>query len=194
MYFNIPGSRNANHKKGYCADGARSVEPKPLKNKNQGNFDDTVNHNNHNSCAPGGNNTDTGDDLNAGSGSGNSTQAEEDSIRFNDLSPPQWPQPQGIFGMGIAFDPETFLRTVRDLFEKIADHEARNLDSTIPYEYTLEDIAFSHMLRSRTEIIDGHTFFRLYDLTLTSGSAYEPLISDLVVKGHPGRYLRIDCL
>ncbi len=82
------------------------------------------------------------------------------------------------------------------LYEKIADHEARELDPAIPYkiEYMLEDIAFSHMLRSRTETINEHTFFRLYDLNLSSGSAFDSLISDFVVQGHPGRYLRIDCL
>lgn len=59
--------------------------------------------------------------------------------------------------MGNTFDPENFLRTVRNLFEKIVDHETHNSDLAIPYVYTLEDIAFSHMLRFRTEIIDWLT-------------------------------------
>lgn len=187
MYVKCPGSKNSNHKKGYCADGARSIEPK--KGKGQADSNSTLDDSNnaHATVNAGG-----GDDDSI-AGSGNGTR-NEDTVRFNDILPPQWPQPQGIFKLGNAFDPENFLRTVRDLFEKIADHEAHNSNPAIPYEYTLEDIAFSHMLRSRTEIIDGHTFFRLYDLTLSSGSAYEPLIFDMVVDGHSGRYLRIDCL
>ena len=145
-----PGNKSANHRKGYCADGAPAVYKGP--------------------GLPGGQEAPA------------------------NLFLPEWPQPQGIFKTGSAFDPPKFLLAVRDLYEKIADHEARDLNPAIPYEYTLEDMAFSKMLRSRTEIIDEHTYFRLYDLTLSSGSAYESLVLNMVFDGHPGRYLCIDCL
>lgn len=139
-----PGNKNANHRKGYCADGAPSVYK--------------------------------------GTGLPDGQDAPPNLLL------PEWPQPQGIFKTGSAFDPPNFLLAVRDLYEKIADHEVHN--PGIPFEYNLEDQAFSRMLQARAITSDDHTYFWLYDLPFTTGSAHESLIADIQGK----RCLRMDCL
>lgn len=106
--------------------------------------------------------------------------------------PPDWPQPQDIFSTGKLFNPTSFLRTVRDLYEKIADHAARNPET--PFETSLEEQAFLNMVSARKAVVEnGCTFFRLYEnLECTPDSGCESLVSEL--EGHSGRYLRIDCL
>lgn len=177
MYF--PGNKKANHKKGYCADGARSTEPK--KKKDQPIGEDNAGHTsamgNRDSTIVGNFDTDN-------NSSGGCTTVAQDS----DVLAP-WPQPPGIFITGNMFDPAKFLFAVRDLYEKVADHRAHN-NSDIPCDYTLEDQAFSQMLGARTKIIDKHSFFHLFDLTFTSGNAYE----SMVVEHEGRRYLRMDCL
>lgn len=107
-------------------------------------------------------------------------------------TPPDWPQPQDIFSMGKLFNPTTFLCTVRDLYEKIADHTTRNPD--IPFETSLEEQAFLKMVNTRKAVVKNDcTFFQLYEnLQFIPGSGCESLVSEL--EGHSGRYLRIDCL
>lgn len=140
-----PGNKNANHRKGYCADGAPSVYKGPV------------------------------------------PTADGQEIHPNSLLP-EWPQPQGIFKAGNTFDPTRFLLAVRDLYEKVADHEIHN--PGIAFEYSLEDQAFSRMLQARAIPEDGHTYFWLYDLTFTTGSAHESLVAEIDGK----RCLRMDCL
>lgn len=181
MYF--PGNKKANHKKGYCADGARSTEPKNKKGQPTG--EDSAGH-----ISAMGDRDSTVANYNAGSNevdnnsSGNCTTVAQDS----DVLAP-WPQPPGIFITGNMFDPAKFLFAVRDLYEKVADHRAHN-NSDIPCDYTLEDQAFSQMLSARTKIIDEHSYFWLFDLTFASGNAYE----SMVVEHEGRRYLRMDCL
>lgn len=175
MYF--PGNKKANHKKGYCADGARSTDPNKKKGQitsGEGSTGDIPTMGDYN----GGN---SGNDE--ANDAGKTATAEDLDV----LAP--WPQPPGIFITGNMFNPAKFLFAVRDLYEKVADHRAHN-NSDIPYEYTLEDQAFSQMLSARTKVIDEHSYFRLFDLTFTSGSTYKTMVVE-----HEGRhYLRMDCL
>ncbi|KAF9475045.1 hypothetical protein BDN70DRAFT_814702 [Pholiota conissans] len=106
---------------------------------------------------------------------------------------PVWPQPQGIFSDGKYFNPEQFLLTVRDLYERVVEQRTTSAATGSPsaVDFRLEDHAFSQMFTSRTRTVDGHTYFRLYhDLELNGTITSESLIS--TIEGH--RYLRIDCL
>jgi hypothetical protein len=104
-------------------------------------------------------------------------------------SPPQWPQPQGIFIAGIQFNPEKFLFTVRDIYERVVDGA---MNGTTAAALSLEDQAFLNMLESRIDIDEenSHTYFRLYDLEFTQKGSYTSLVSEREGR----RYLRIDCL
>ncbi|KAF8173269.1 hypothetical protein BJ912DRAFT_1065323 [Pholiota molesta] len=73
---------------------------------------------------------------------------------------PDWPQPEGIFIEGRYFSPSTFLFTVRNLYERVIERTLHGNPDAI--DYTLEDVAFSRMLESRTKLVDNHSFFLLY--------------------------------
>ena len=74
-----PGGTD-NHKKGYCADGARQIVKK----------------------------------------------GDNDSL-------PDWPQPQGIFEKGTHFHPIEFLKTLREVYEKLVVDRTSGVD--VPIEY-----------------------------------------------------------
>jgi hypothetical protein len=125
-----PGGTD-NHKKGYCADGARQIVKK----------------------------------------------GDNDSL-------PDWPQPQGIFEKGTHFHPIEFLKTLREVYEKLVVDRTSGVDVPIEYE------AFMKMLSNRTTIDqDGTVLFRLFDLTIS------PSTPDKLIVLHDGcKHLRLDCL
>lgn len=100
-------------------------------------------------------------------------------------TPPDWPQPLGIFENGTTFNPIPFLCTIRDMYEKIVIDKAGRDDLAIEY-YT-----FAKLLQGRTTVTaDGTHLFRLYDsLDLPLNTP-----SELIVKQNGFQYLRIDCL
>jgi len=59
---------------------------------------------------------------------------------------PDWPQPQGIFEKGTHFHPIEFLKTLREVYEKVVVDRASGVDDPIEYE------AFTKMLSKRTTI------------------------------------------
>ena len=120
-----------NHKKSYCADGARQKRRK----------------------------------------------GEEDDV-------PEWPQPQGIFTTGTDFHPIEFLKTVREMYERVMVRGECGTDIPIEYE------AFGKMLKSRTTIDEeGNILFKLYDLAMPPSTP-----DQLVVICDGRKYLRLDCL
>lgn len=125
-----PGG-SENHRKGFCADGARQV-------KRKGDVDDV----------------------------------------------PDWPQPQGIFATGTQFNPIQFLKTLREMYERVVVRGECGTDVPIEYE------AFGRMLKSRTTVDDeGNTLFKLYDLDMPPSTPDE-----LIVIRDERKYLRLDCL
>ena len=125
-----PGGAD-NHKRGYCADGARQIVKK--------GDDDTL---------------------------------------------PDWPQPQGIFEKGTHFYPVKFLKTLREIYEKLVVDRASGIDVPVEYE------AFRKMLSKRTTIDqDGTVLFRLFDLTIPSTTP-----GKLIVLRDGCKHLRLDCL
>jgi hypothetical protein len=120
-----------NHKKGYCADGARQIVKK----------------------------------------------GDNDTL-------PDWPQPQGIFEKGTHFYPIEFLKTLREVYEKLIVEHASGVDVPIEYE------AFMRMLSKRaTTDQDGTVLFRLFDLTIPSSTP-----DKLIVLCDGCKHLRLDCL
>jgi hypothetical protein len=98
---------------------------------------------------------------------------------------PDWPQPQGIFEKGTHFYPIEFLKTLREVYEKLVVNRASGVDVLIEYE------AFMKTLGKRTTIEqDGTVLFRLFDLILPS-STPDKLI---VLRDSGCKYLRLDCL
>ncbi|KAH9964478.1 hypothetical protein BC827DRAFT_1109232, partial [Russula dissimulans] len=83
-----------NHKKGYCADGARQVKRK-------------------------------GNDA-------------------SDI--PDWLQPQGVYAKGTHSHPVKFLKTLRDMYERVVVRGERSADLPVEYE------AFGKKLQRRTSI------------------------------------------
>jgi len=118
-----------NHKKGYCADGARQAKRKG-----------------------------------------------EDDI-------PDWPQPQGIYVKGTQFHPIEFLKTLRDMYERVVIHGERSTNLPLEYE------TFGKVLERRTTIDDdGSVLFRLYDLIMPPSTP-----DSLVVLRNGHQHLRPNC-
>src|SRR5712675_2431249 len=124
-----PGG-SEDHKRGYCADGARQVKRKG------------------------------GDDI------------------------PDWPRPRGIYVKGTDFHPVEFLKTLQDVYKKVAVREERSAD------YLVECEAFWKVLQKRTTINeDSSVLFELYDLNIS------PSTPDSLVVLHNGhQHLRLNCL
>jgi hypothetical protein len=95
-----------------------------------------------------------------------------------------WPQPQGILEKGTHFHPIEFLKTLREVYEKLVVDRTSGVDVPIEYE------AFMKMLSNRTTIDqDGTVLFRLFDLTIP------PSTPDKLIVLHDGcKHLRLDCL
>ena len=94
------------------------------------------------------------------------------------------PQPQGIYVKGTDFHPVEFLKTLQDVYEKVAVREERSAD------YLVECEAFWKVLQRRTTINeDSSVLFELYDLNIS------PSTPDSLVVLHNGhQHLRLDCL
>ncbi|KAF9540596.1 hypothetical protein CPC08DRAFT_650852, partial [Agrocybe pediades] len=99
---------------------------------------------------------------------------------------PDWPQPAGVFSNGTHFHPVAFLTAIRQLYDKVIDGAISEKD------YSMEDLAFSRMLRSRMVEKSGRSLFRLYsDLELDK----KPVdCSSIVVEEDSVRYLQVSCL
>jgi len=104
--------------------------------------------------------------------------------RKGDDDIPDWPQPQGVYAKGTHFYPIEFLKTLRDMYERVVVREERSADLPVEYE------AFVKLLQRRTIIDeDGSVLFKLYDLLMP------PSTPDGLVVLHNGhQHLRLDCL
>ena len=102
-------------------------------------------------------------------------------------SPPQYPQPDGIFSNGDSFNCIQFLQHVKDIYERAVMREQNQAVS----DFTIEDQAFALMLESRTLQLHNETVgFRLYEgLHIDETTA-----SKLVVELDGTRYLRMQML
>ena len=110
-----------------------------------------------------------------------------DGVKLNmkgDTSP-EWPQPAGIFKLGVKFNPAIFLATIRDQYDKIVAPGPNGIgDDAMEYE------AFAKLLQDRTIVAaDGRHLFRLFALALPSSTP-----SELIVENDGVRYLRVDIL
>lgn len=85
---------------------------------------------------------------------------------------PGWPQPQGISERGTRFHPLEFLKTLREVYEKLVVDRVSGVDIPIEYE------AFIKMLISKRTTIDrdGTVLFQLFDLTILSSSTPDKII------------------
>jgi len=99
-------------------------------------------------------------------------------------TPPDWPQPQGIFELGTKFNPLNLLASLRDLYTQIVIQNGTGGDFAMEYQ------AFWRLLHNRlTVAADGHHLFKLYDLNLPSSTPPE-----LIVEQDGSRYMRVDYL
>ncbi len=102
----------------------------------------------------------------------------------DDYTLPDWPQPQGIFEKGTHFYPIEFLKTLREVYEKLVVDCASGVDIPIDYE------AFTKMLGKQATINqDGTVLFRLFDLTIPSSTP-----DKLIVLRDGCKHLHLDCL
>ena len=102
-----------------------------------------------------------------------------------DLHPPPYPQPDGIFFEGEIFRPAQFIQTVNDVYQRVVLGDGNSLTSDpIPIEYQ----TFIRMLQARTiRLPNGQHMFRLYP-----GLRSEPpASSDLIAEHEGARYLRM---
>jgi hypothetical protein len=102
----------------------------------------------------------------------------------NNDSLPEWPQPQGIFEKGALFHPITFLKVLREVYERVVVCGVDGSDLPLEYE------AFAKMLNRRTVVDgEGNILFKLFDLNVPPSTP-----DSLVVMHHNFRHLRLDCL
>ena len=85
---------------------------------------------------------------------------------------------------GTDFHPVEFLKTLQDVYEKVAVREERSAD------YLVECEAFWKVLQRRTTINeDSSVLFELYDLNISPSTP-----SSLVMLHNGHQHLRLDCL
>ncbi|KAH9955685.1 hypothetical protein BC827DRAFT_1235658 [Russula dissimulans] len=97
---------------------------------------------------------------------------------------PDWPQLQGIYMKGTDFRPVEFLKTLRDMYERVVVRGERHTDLPVEYE------AFGKVLQRRTTVNeDGSVLFKLYDLIMPTSTP-----DGLVVLHNGHQHLRLDCL
>lgn len=108
-------------------------------------------------------------------------------MRAPTLSPPDWPQPSGLFtdrgknGGGITFDPNLLISSMRDAYKAVI------IDGNAP---TLEQAALTSLLAKRSiETEGGAVLFKVYDVTNVPEAPHE-----LVVERGNNKYIRIDLL
>jgi hypothetical protein len=96
---------------------------------------------------------------------------------------PEWPQPQGIFELGVTFNPMQFLITIRNVYENLVIENGSGDDLAMEYD------AFVKLLKSRTIVLpDGRCLFKLYDLRMPLSTP-----SEILVNHNGSEYLRLDC-
>jgi len=99
-------------------------------------------------------------------------------------TPPDWPQPQGIFELGTKFNPLNLLAALRDLYDHTVTQNGTGGDLVMEYQ------AFGRLLHSRLIVAaDGRHLFKLYDLDLPPSTQPE-----LITEQGGSRYMRVDYL
>ena len=99
------------------------------------------------------------------------------------VTPPEWPQPQGIFFNGTQFHPLAFLDKIREMYEKVVIEKASG-------DLLMEHEAFAWLLMRRTVVLeDRSVVFKMFDLVCPASTA-----DALVVVREGDNYLHLDCL
>ena len=99
------------------------------------------------------------------------------------VTPPEWPQPQGIFFNGTQFHPLAFLDKIREMYEKVVIEKASG-------DLLMEHEAFAWLLMRRTVVLeDRSVVFKMFDLVCPASTA-----DTLVVVREGDNYLCLDCL
>ena len=108
-------------------------------------------------------------------------------VRAPTLSPPDWPQPSGLFtdhsknGGGIAFNPNVLISSMHDAYKAVI------IDGNAP---TLEQATLTSLLAKRSIEIEGGTVrFKMYNVTNIPEAPHE-----LVVEWGNNKYILIDLL
>jgi hypothetical protein len=98
-------------------------------------------------------------------------------------SPPEWPQPQGIFTNGTHFHPLVFLDKIKEMNEKVVIEKASG-------DLLMEHKAFARLLTRRMVVLDDQlVLFKIFDL------ACPPSTAEVLIIVHEGdKYLRLECL
>jgi len=96
---------------------------------------------------------------------------------------PDWPQPQGIFEMGMTFYLLKFLATIRNVYEKFVIKQGNGGNLAMEYK------AFGKLLNHRIISPNNHFLFKLFDLEMPASTPPE-----LVIDYNCARYLKVDCL
>jgi hypothetical protein len=97
---------------------------------------------------------------------------------------PDWPQPQGIFELGMKFNPSNFVETLRNMYDQIVTRGCTG------GEFAMEYYTFGRLLQSCLIVAaDGCHLFKLYDLELPASTPQE-----LIVVQDGSRYMRLDYL
>jgi len=99
-------------------------------------------------------------------------------------SPPEWPQPQGIFTSGTHFHPLVFLDKIQEMYEKVVIEKVSGDDLLMEHD------AFARLLTRRTVVLDDQSvLFKIFDL------ACPPSTAEALIVVHDGNsYLRLECL
>jgi hypothetical protein len=99
-------------------------------------------------------------------------------------TPPEWPQPAGVFTKGTQFSPIEFLKTLREVYESVVNGSGEGTNLSLEHE------AFARMTSQRTMVsADGTVLFRLFDLEMPFSTP-----DQLLVEHDGSRFLRLDCL
>jgi hypothetical protein len=98
-------------------------------------------------------------------------------------TPPDWPQPQGIFELGTKFHPTNFLAALRNVYDEVVrGHSGEDL--------SMESQALIKLLQARLVVAeDGRHLFKLYSLELPATAP-----SELFLEYNGSRYMHVDYL